>query len=48
MSTMFGCAARASGYFVIFHCRADPRLTVEATHDRVDALERALRDEFPE
>jgi cation diffusion facilitator family transporter len=38
----------AGGYYVIFHCRADPSLSVEATHDRVDALERALRDEFPE
>jgi divalent metal cation (Fe/Co/Zn/Cd) transporter len=38
----------AGGYFVIFHCHADPSLSVAATHDRVDALERALREEFPE
>ena len=37
-----------AGYYVIFHCRADGNLTVAATHDRVDALERALRDRFPE
>jgi len=34
------------GYFVIFHCRANPELTVSTTHDQVDALERALRDRF--
>jgi cation diffusion facilitator family transporter len=39
--------AAMSGYIVIFHCRADPGLTVEAAHARVDALERAIRDEFP-
>ena len=37
-----------AGHYVIFHCRADSNLTVAATHDRVDALERALRDRFPE
>jgi cation diffusion facilitator family transporter len=37
-----------TGYFVIFHCRADPGLTVDATHEAVDALERALREQFPE
>jgi divalent metal cation (Fe/Co/Zn/Cd) transporter len=26
----------------------DSNFTVAATHDRVDALERALRDRFPE
>ncbi len=36
------------GYFVIFHCRADPDVTVEAVHSRVDALERSVRDEFPD
>jgi len=35
------------GYFVIFHCRVDPNVTVAATHAQVDALERAVRDEFP-
>jgi divalent metal cation (Fe/Co/Zn/Cd) transporter len=33
---------------VIFHCHAAPNLTVAATHGHVDALERALRDRFPE
>ena len=33
---------------MIFHCRVDPDVTVEATHDRVDALERSVRDEFPD
>jgi divalent metal cation (Fe/Co/Zn/Cd) transporter len=37
-----------AGHYVIFHCRADANLTVAATHDQVDALERALRDRFPE
>ena len=35
-----------AGFYVIFHCRADPNLTVAATHDEVDALERALRNRF--
>jgi cation diffusion facilitator family transporter len=38
----------ASGHIVIFHCRVDPAATVEATHARLDALERATRDAFPE
>ena len=37
-----------AGQYVIFHCRAAANLTVAATHDCVDALERALRDRFPE
>lgn len=37
----------ANGHFVIFHCRVAPETTVEAAHDRVDALERSVRDEFP-
>ncbi len=40
--------AAASGYIVIFHCRVDPEVTVEATHDRIDALERSVRVEFPD
>lgn len=36
------------GAYVIFHCRIDPQLTVATTHDRVDALERALRGRCPE
>ncbi len=35
------------GYIVIFHGRADPDVTVEAAHGRIDALERSVRDEFP-
>ena len=34
-------------YFAIFHCRVDAAASVEAAHARVDALERAVRDEFP-
>jgi cation diffusion facilitator family transporter len=37
----------AGGELVIFHCRVDPDVTVEAAHARVDALERSVRDEFP-
>jgi len=37
----------ANGHFVIFHCRVDPTITVEMAHDRVDALERSVRGEFP-
>ena len=40
--------AANGGYIVIFHCRADPGVTVEAAHGRVDALERSVRDEFPD
>jgi len=34
------------GYFVNFHCWIDPALSVDATHEEVDALERALRADF--
>jgi cation diffusion facilitator family transporter len=40
--------AAAAGAFVIFHCRVDPEVTVETAHARVDALERSVRDEFPD
>ena len=40
--------AGPAGHYVIFHCHADSNFTVAATHDRVDALERTLRDRFPE
>jgi cation diffusion facilitator family transporter len=40
--------AAEGGYFGIFHCRVDPATTVESTHRQVDALERAVRREFPE
>jgi cation diffusion facilitator family transporter len=38
----------AGGYFVNFHCSCDPRMSVDAAHDEVDALERSLRAEFPD
>jgi divalent metal cation (Fe/Co/Zn/Cd) transporter len=40
--------AAAGGYFGIFHCRVDPDTTVESAHRKVDALETAVRREFPE
>jgi divalent metal cation (Fe/Co/Zn/Cd) transporter len=36
------------GYFVNFHCSCDPKMSVDATHDEVDALERSLRVAFPD
>jgi cation diffusion facilitator family transporter len=36
----------ASGEIVNFHCRVDPALTVQAVHERVDEVERALRRQF--
>jgi divalent metal cation (Fe/Co/Zn/Cd) transporter len=38
----------SSGYVVNFHCSCDPKMTVDATHDEVDAVERALRADFPD
>jgi cation diffusion facilitator family transporter len=38
----------SSGYVVNFHCSCDPKTTVDATHDEVDALERSLRADFPD
>ena len=32
------------GEIVNFHCRVDPELTVQAVHESVDALERALKE----
>jgi len=37
----------AEGEIVNFHCRVDPALTVRAVHEKVDDLERALRQQFP-
>lgn len=37
-----------NGHFAIFHCRVPPQTTVETAHQRVDALERAVRLEFPQ
>ena len=31
------------GEIVNFHCRVDPALTVQAVHEKVDDVERALR-----
>ena len=31
------------GEIVNFHCRVDPEMTVQTVHEKVDALERALR-----
>jgi cation diffusion facilitator family transporter len=35
------------GEIVNFHCRVDPELSVQAVHEKVDALERALRERSP-
>jgi cation diffusion facilitator family transporter len=35
------------GEIVNFHCRVDPSLTVQTVHEKVDALERALRQRAP-
>jgi cation diffusion facilitator family transporter len=35
------------GEIVNFHCRLDPALTVQAVHEKVDELERALRRRSP-
>jgi divalent metal cation (Fe/Co/Zn/Cd) transporter len=36
------------GYIVNFHCSIDPKASVNATHEEVDALERSLRAQFPD
>jgi cation diffusion facilitator family transporter len=36
-----------SGEIVNFHCRVDPNLTVQAVHEKVDEVERALRRRSP-
>jgi cation diffusion facilitator family transporter len=38
----------SGGFIVLFHCRIDPATTVEAVHQAVDALERSVREAFPE
>jgi cation diffusion facilitator family transporter len=35
------------GEIVNFHCRVDPSLSVQAVHEKVDSLERALRQRSP-
>ncbi len=37
----------AEGEIVNFHCRVDPMLTVQDVHEKVDEVERALRQKFP-
>jgi len=37
----------SGGFIVNFHCSIDPGTSVDATHEEVDALERALRAEYP-
>jgi cation diffusion facilitator family transporter len=36
------------GVYGVFHCRADRAAAIDAVHAEVDALERAVRAEFPE
>jgi len=40
--------AAEGGFFGIFHCRVDPKTSVETAHAMVDALERAARRDFPQ
>jgi divalent metal cation (Fe/Co/Zn/Cd) transporter len=37
-----------AGEIVIFHCHADDDIAVEAVHENVDSVERALRQRMPE
>jgi cation diffusion facilitator family transporter len=37
-----------AGYVVVAHCRLDPAEPVRSVHEKVDALERAVREERPE
>jgi divalent metal cation (Fe/Co/Zn/Cd) transporter len=37
----------ADGEIVNFHCRVDPAITVQMAHEKVDEVERALRERFP-
>ena len=37
----------AAGEIVNFHCRAAPSMSVIKVHENVDAIERALRRDFP-
>ncbi len=37
----------AEGEIVNFHCRVDPSLSVQEVHEKVDALERALKQRSP-
>ena len=35
------------GEIVNFHCRVDPQLSVQSVHEKVDELERALKQRSP-
>jgi len=35
------------GDIVNFHCYVDPQLSVQSVHEKVDALERALKQQSP-
>jgi len=35
------------GEIVNFHCYVDPQLSVQSVHEKVDALERALKQQSP-
>ena len=35
------------GEIVNFHCRVDPRMSVQSVHENVDALERTLKEQSP-
>ena len=37
----------ADGEMVNFHCQVDPAITVQMAHEKVDEVERALRERFP-
>lgn len=37
-----------AGLVVNYHCRIDPRLTVDEVHDKIDELERRVRGDFAE
>jgi divalent metal cation (Fe/Co/Zn/Cd) transporter len=37
----------ADGEIVNFHATVDPALTVAEVHERIDAIERALRQRYP-
>ena len=44
---MCACARPTNGEIVNFHCRVDHKLAVQAVHEKVDDVERALRRQFP-
>jgi divalent metal cation (Fe/Co/Zn/Cd) transporter len=36
------------GEIVNFHCDVDPAMRVDDTHDKVDEIERGLKERYPE